>query len=62
MGGQAVLIKRAKYIEAGLEVDVHAFVYGNFLKDLHSHLQNLFHGINVNVGFFKPGNLCKRRI
>ena len=61
MGGQAVLIKRAKYLEAGLKVDVHAFVYSNIFKDLHSHLQNLFSGINANVGFIEPGKYALKK-
>ena len=49
MGVEAVKIKRAKYIEAGEKVCVHALTYGKFLSELHNHLQSMLSDISGNV-------------
>ena len=49
MGTEGVKIKRAKYIEAGLEVMVHVFIFGKYLSALHTHLQSMMSDVSVNV-------------
>ena len=55
MGTEGVKIKRAKYLEAGEKVDVHAFVCGKFLSELQSYLLSMLEDINANVSLIQQG-------
>ena len=55
MGTEGVKIKRAKYLEAGEKVDVHAFVCGKFLSELQNYLISVFEDINGNVNRIEQG-------
>ena len=55
MGTEGVKIKRAKYLEAGEKVDVHAFVRGKFLSELQTYLKSMLEDINANVILINQG-------
>ena len=55
MGTEGVKIKRAKYLEAGMKVDVHAFVRGKFLSELQTYLMSMLRDINANVNLINQG-------
>ena len=71
MGTEAVKIKRAKYEEAKIEVEVHVLICDKFLAELQDYLKNILNDINANVRFIKQGKeallttvngLCKGKI
>ena len=55
MGVEAVKIKRDKYLEAGIEVDVHVFTFGKYLSELQTYLQSMLIDINANVSQIGQG-------
>ena len=55
MGTEGVKIKRAKYLEAGMKVDVHAFICGKFLSELQTYLISMLEDINGNVSLIQQG-------
>ena len=55
MGTEGVKIKRAKYLEAGMKVDVHAFIRGKFLSELQTYLMSMLRDINANVNLINQG-------
>ena len=53
MGTEAVRIKRAKYLEAGIEVHVHVLICGKILSELHTYLQSMMGDISTNVSLIE---------
>ena len=49
MATEAVKIKRAKYLEAGIEVRVHVLICGKILSELNTYLQSMLGDISANV-------------
>ena len=55
MGVEGVKIKRAKHLEAGEKVQVHAFICGKFLSELQTYLKTMLSDINANVTLIEQG-------
>ena len=56
MATEAVKIKRAKYLEAGIEVRVHVLICGKILSELNTYLQSMLGDISANVSLLEqPG-------
>ena len=56
MATEAVKIKRAKYLEAGIEVRVHVLICGKILSELNTYLQSMLGDISANVRLLEqPG-------